>query len=234
MQENFAGFERIQISNYGVFKGAGELVFETRQTLVVGGSGSGKSTLFNALANLGPETAVRPCCRSDGAAVSVSVHTTGNRESISKFRSLIFIDSEPTGTGSKDWPAEGFSETQRAAIEQKIWDIFLRLTRHKQRNYEKNRSLCTDLMAAGERFCLKLATIFAARKALGVDVTAVFDCPYGYLDMELITGVREFLEQQECQQILILGRHECKTVYPERKALDLEAVFNSQCLKPGV
>lgn len=65
-------------------------------------------------------------------------------------------------------------------------------------------------MAMGERICLGYAFAFAARKALNLDLPAVFDSPCGRFDSSLRDGVHAFLRQQECQQILLLRESECE------------------------
>ncbi|RJQ16089.1 MAG: hypothetical protein C4560_10130 [Nitrospiraceae bacterium] len=61
-----------------------------------------------------------------------------------------------------------------------------------------------------ERVCLFYTFAFAIRKVLDLDLPAVFDSPYGMLDSEMRQGVRAFLKEQSCQQILLGKESEFK------------------------
>lgn len=97
MQENRISsvrFEKLHLHNYGVFLGSNDFVFDRKRTLIVGASGTGKTTIVNALANLGRAPGVKPHFHADPPEMSVNVSTSGDRELVKKYGSIIFLESE--------------------------------------------------------------------------------------------------------------------------------------------
>jgi len=209
MQElhpNFVRFMKLSLNNYGVFKGSNVFVFDEHRTIITGAHGTGKTTIVNALANLGPVTGVERNIYSEVPEMSVDVVTTGDRNLIKSYKKLIFLDGhEPQMImkNKEEVLSNILNNKDRVMIIDETKSIFRRLLVEKPHKIKLHSDLKPNLMAGGEHVCIGYAYIFAIRNVLGIDLPIVIDSPYGLLDPNLINGVREFLLEQSCQQILL-------------------------------
>ncbi|MBI5741328.1 MAG: hypothetical protein HZA16_11505 [Nitrospirae bacterium] len=204
-QTNSVRFEKILLRDYGIFSGPNELSLDRNRTLIVGAAATGKTTIVNALAGLGPARGIRAHVNSANPDISVEVVTRGNRDLIKKHGNLIFLGCRSADAFMRDPEiifADILDRQNREAVRAEARTIFQRmliLTPWKNEHKDMNHSI----MSAGERVCLFYAFAFAIRKVLDLDLPAVFDSPYGLLDSGLRQGVRAFLKEQSCQQILL-------------------------------
>ena len=210
---NSVRFERMRLHNYGAFLGLKDFIFDKQRTLIMGRNGTGKTTIMKALANMGPAPGVKPHIGSDSPEMSVIVSTRGNRELVKKYGSVIFLDGESLNemiesTYQEAVLATVLSDQHRNAVKDEEQIIFQAITKNKPLMIGAHRDRATGAMPAGERVCLGYSFVFAARKVLNLNLPVVIDNPYGCLDSELRDGLRAFLRQQKCQQILLLNEFE--------------------------
>jgi len=210
---NYVRFVKLHLKNYGIFLGSNELNFDRHRTLIVGGGGSGKTLIANALAKLGPVKGIKAHFNADHPEMSVEVVTKGNRNLVNKYGSVIFLSCEFTElpTFNLETPFAGiFSHKNGEVVMTEARTIFHALLSRKPMKNEIYKNLNPVTMAAGERVCLGYAYSFAIRKVMNLDLPVVLDSPYSRLDPELRHGVRAFLKEQPCQQILLGGDYEFK------------------------
>jgi ABC-type glutathione transport system ATPase component len=207
---NSVRFEKVHLHNYGIFRGSNDVVFDRQRTIIVGAGGTGKTIIMNAIAHLGPAPGVRPNVYADSPEMFVNVTTSGDRNLVKRYGSIIFFGYESVLMlihNQEDISAELLDDQQRKTIRDELRNIFRTLLERKPGRVNLHKDLNPDLMPAGEKFCFGYAFAFAVRKVLNLDLPAVFDSPYGWVDVEIKQQVSAFLKGQSCQQIL-LGHEE--------------------------
>ena len=172
-------FESICLNNYGTFQGFNEFLFERERTLIMGAGGSGKTTITNAFENLGPTEGIEPYFRADPSEMSVNVITSGDRELVRKYASIIFLDAESAlilaDAGMEAIFADVLSDNQRITVKDEVRVIFQALLERNSHKVELYEDLNPSLMSFGEKICLGYAYAFALRKAMNLDLPCVFD-----------------------------------------------------------
>lgn len=205
-------FVSLQLRGHGIFQDGGEIIFGRRRTVIAGGGGSGKTTIVRALAGLGAEVTV-----------------IGDRKFLRKHSRLVFLDERflPIVPGKTINPSDGdmLSSAERA----ETLAMFTEMLAAKPLKARMHRDLNPGPMASGERCCLALASVFAARKTLGLELPIVIDSPFALLDTELKLGVRQFLYRQECQ-VILLG-HEVEFADGEEIDYRLESAASATQVK---
>ena len=88
-------------------------------------------------------------------------------------------------------------------VASKTRKFFQSILSSKPWKIDAHRDLNVQVMAAGEKICFGYAFVFAVREALKLDVPVVLDSPYAILDDCLRKGLRDFLANQPCQQVLL-------------------------------
>lgn len=203
---NSVRFERLHLQNYGVFAGSNDFVFDRHRTLIVGAGDTGKTTIVNALAHLGPAPGVQPHYHADPSEMSVIVSTSGDRTLVKRYGSVMFLRCESVLMLVRNQGAilaEVLDRQHRKAVRDEARDIFQTLVGRTPGKAKAHKGLNHDGMSMGVRVCLSFAFVFAVRKVLNLDLPAVFDKSYACLDSPLRDGVRAFLREQKCQQILL-------------------------------
>ena len=211
MNSNSVFFVKLRLNNYGPFLGPNELVFDRHRTVIIGKGGTGKTIIANALSALGPAAGIKPSINAEHSAMSAEVVTRGDRELVKKYRDLIFL-----GCGTGAWFVINqetiFSEMlkghQRKTVTEEARSIFQTMLEGKPWNIEAQKHLIPESRSMGEQICLGYAYIFAIRKALNLDLPAVFVSAFGLLDLKQRHGVSAFLKGQSCQQILLGTQYE--------------------------
>ena len=202
----YVRFVSLHISDYGVFTGPHDWVFDHRRTLIYGRGGTGKTTIARILSHLGATTSIK---RNHLARdmPRVRVETSGERGLIKKYASLIFMGENRGGelirSDGESWLSPIVADDKKLDVRDRAQEIFQTLLRHKPGKGKVHRNLEARFMAGGERVCLGYAFVFAIRQVLGLDIPAVFDSPYMFLDSELRRGLSSFMKGQTCQQILL-------------------------------
>jgi tetratricopeptide (TPR) repeat protein len=199
---NSVRFEKILLQNYGIFIGSNEIIFDQNNTFIVG---AGKTTIVDALANLGPVSGVKPHRGVDSSEMSVTVTTSGNRELVKKYGSVIFLDVNKMLESSYQETVltDILNDQNRNAVKDEAREIFRAMLSINSGKIEFHHDLNPNAMPAGERICLGYAYIFAVRKVLKLDLPVVFDSHFGMLDLQLKQVVRTFLKEQHYQQIIL-------------------------------
>ncbi len=205
---DYLRFDEMRLNDYGVFQGLNILVFKRKRTTIVGGNGSGKTTIFNALAK--PQFAGQSSLIDDDEVkrdVPVKVSIAGCAEFIKNYQRLIFLGSDAAQTLACErqqmMSEYGIDSEQQQKIRDQERKNFSQLLCNKPSQIKIHQDLNPDFMATGEMVCLGYAFVFAVRKVLQFNPPVVFDSPYGMLDPALTKGVALFLNQQDCQQILL-------------------------------
>jgi len=201
---NTVRFVRLRVRDYGHFRGLHQLTFNRRQTVIVGPSGSGRSTLADALVYLGPSSRVEANESSSRSELLVDVVTEGNRELIEKYSDLVQLGADVHRWTSLGLPKSIANSANARALRDEARSVFATLCPSLKGRVLTN----TNGMSPAERFLYSWATAFAARKVLRIDLPAVFDRPFVFLDYEARKWAMEFLESQPCQQILFVGEEE--------------------------
>ena len=216
MKDNYLRFVSLRLQDYKIFRGLNDFRFNSHQTLIIGDNGTGKTIIAEALENLGyPKRSQKTSTIKDRTGSSVAVITDGNSGLIKKYRSFIFLNQESV----ENLVAHRQDPKLKAMIPSSAQKVVASKTRRIFHGIlpwkiDVYRDLNVDVMAAGDKICFGYAFVFAVREALKLDVPVVLDSPYAMLDEGLRKGVRDFLADQPCQQIL-LG-HECKFLKEER------------------
>ena len=208
---NSVRFEKLHLQNYGCFHGVHDFVFDRERTLIVGNGGTGKTIIANALANLGPVPGVKPPVRARPPEMSAIVSTSGDRELVRKYKRIMFL-GDAAMYENPDLVA-AFAALVPDQHQEMLLDaasiIFKTLVSRKLGMRDGRRDLNPAGLASGERVCLVYAYAFAARKILDLDLPLVFDRPYGMVNEKIRDSLRVFIQQQKCQQILLLSEFEC-------------------------
>jgi ABC-type lipoprotein export system ATPase subunit len=213
MYANSVCFVNIHIRNYGIFRDLNEIKFNRHQTFIFGESGAGKTTIANALSCLGPVPDVKPHYSKVSSDMLVDVVTNGNRDLIKKYRNVILLRNDERIINDQETIFKEVVKKQyREEIKDAAKSIFQTLISAKLRQIDIH-DLNPTIMTAGEKICLEYALVFAFRKVLNLDLPIVLDSPYGLLDTELRKGVRAFLKEQSCQQIMLGTEHELSKEY---------------------
>ncbi len=135
--------------------------------------------------------------------MSVEVTTSGNRELIKKYHSIIFFHSESV---------EMLAHNQEAILAELLLTHLLDKVKEETQNIFNNllllktgihKNLKHERMSMGEKVCLGFSIAFAIRKVINLDLPAVFESPYHCLDITRKHSLREFLKGQSCQQIIL-------------------------------
>lgn len=187
---NYLRILNLHVIKHERFQWAREFIFDPQRTLIAGGNGSGKTTLVNILANL-----------------DSNVATQGNRELMQRYKDVIIIDGCNPVIDCQELYTEILKQTD---INQETWLNFKSILKRKSWKLEVYQDLNPALMALGEKMCFKYAHIFAIRKALNLELPVIIDSPYGLLDKALKQGFHDFLDKQNCQQILLATEVEFK------------------------
>lgn len=219
---NSVRFEKILLQNYGIFLGSNEIIFDQNSTFIVGTGGVGKTTLVDALANLGPVSGVKPHHGVDSSEMSVTVTTSGNRELVKKYGSVIFLDVNKMLESSYQETVltDILNDQNRNVVKDEAREIFRVMLSQNFGKIESHQDLNPNTMPAGERICLGYAYIFALRKVLNLDLPVVFDSHFGMLDLQLRQAVRAFLKEQPYQQIILGNEQEFNEEDKPRYTLD--------------
>ena len=218
-QSNYFRFVRLRLRGYKIFGSFNDFRFNQERTLIIGANGTGKTIIVEALESLGASRSTQPfrVVNSHGVS-SVAVVTEGDCELIKKYRSLIFLNRESLEylvTQRQDPVIKNMvPDSARGEVASKTREFFQSILSFKEGKLYTYRDLNPHIMAAGEKICFGFAFVFAVREALKLDIPVVLDSPYAMLDEVLRKGVRNFLESQSCQQIL-LG-HECEFTEEEK------------------
>lgn len=215
-QSNHVRIVKLTLRDYGVFQAGNELEFFPHRTVVTGASGTGKTTIAQALANLGPAPGVKPNIEAKQPSMSAEVETSGDRDLIRRYGHLIFLACEANTDLSReiltkevDAFSDGPDGRSLKGIRANARELFKRLLApHK---IPANQNFNRQGMSAEEAACFNYAFAFACRELLCLDVPVVFDSPWLFFDLPTRRRVREFLQEQSCQQILIGNQHEFDT-----------------------
>jgi hypothetical protein len=213
IQTNYLRFLKIHLHNYGVFWGSHDFVFDRQRTIIQGGNATGKTTIVKALAHLGPAPGVKPNLKAKSPEMSVEVVTRGDRHLVQKFGSLIFLGGQSSRIflhNQEGTLADVLDGQHQETIKDEARDIFRSLVGKRPWKIELPKDPSPNTMSMGEQVCLNFAFVFAVRKVLNLDLPAVFDSPYGYLDLFLRQRFCAFLRGQSCQQILLAIEEEFK------------------------
>jgi ABC-type glutathione transport system ATPase component len=225
-------FVRLEINDYGVFKGHNVIDFHPRRTVISGECGSGKTTIAKMMYQRG---AVPGITGHFGLTPSVQVKVEGDPHLIEEYREFIFLDceraltlSEPQGQMLAEM---GLGERERKTVEDEMTLMFHSILSHKPWKIEAHKNLDPRVMAMGERICLGYALNFAVRKVRQLSVPVVFDSPYGNLDIGLRRGFKVFLKGLSCQQILLGSKSELKAQKAPHYILMSERYHHSLVIK---
>ncbi|GAW96685.1 MULTISPECIES: hypothetical protein [Colwellia] len=86
-----------------------------------------------------------------------------------------------------------FAPAQINNIKYKMLHIFKALLKHKLWKYELHKDLDGSCLAMGEKVCLNLSFIIAARQMLNIDDPIDYSIAGGFLDKELKQGLTDYL-----------------------------------------
>lgn len=89
-----------------------------------------------------------------------------------------------------------FAPAQINNLKYKMLLVFKSLLKYKLWKYELHKDLDGSCMALGEKVCLNLSFIIAARQMLTITKLLDYDVAMGILDSELQLGLNEYLDNQ--------------------------------------
>jgi hypothetical protein len=87
-----------------------------------------------------------------------------------------------------------FAPAQINNLKYKMLLVFKSLLKYKLWKYELHKDLDGSCMALGEKVCLNLSFIIAARRMLNITEPFDYDVAMGILDSELQLGLNEYLD----------------------------------------
>jgi len=208
---NSIRFVKLHLHNYGAFLGSHDFLFDQHRTFIVGPYGTGKTTLMSALVHLGPAPEATPSFGTDPSGMSVRVSTWGDRSLLKRYHGIVFLYEGPYTNevlrNHEAMLADIRNKQHRKMIIDEAWDSFQALMPWKV-EVNKYKDLDPVLLPASEKVCFAYAFAFAVRKVLDLDLPAVFDTPYDYLDPEKKSLVKAFLRKQPYQQILLVRENQ--------------------------
>jgi len=218
----FVQFENLSLRNYETFFEYSAIKFSSSRTVIVNRNGFGKTTIFNALKHLGPAPNVQPSFGAENQEIFVKVETAGNRDFVTQYSKLIFIDDD------------AYFELEKSASIGK--EAFLDFGQARQEIFERLSVFwapklpnCSDIdlnpngFPMGIIFCARLSAIFAVRNNLDIDLPIVFDSVFGMIDIQLRKGIKEYLSSLNCQQIWL-----CSACELDGEEIDYELVIGQK------
>ena len=194
LDHDFVRFDEIYLKDYGIFSGSHSFSFNEGTTVIASGNGCGKTTVFNALARLGPDPAVRPNRYSKTPDLSVEVVTRGNRDLITKYHSLIFVDGESVSKLAND--------PDKAANDPCLlkWDSVYESGPYPRLKESRGWSL-------NEKTLYGWALVVAARDQLKIDLPLVLEIPDYHLEIRFRKALAELLDTLPGQQIHLISSY---------------------------
>lgn len=208
--DDYLMFDKLNLNNCDVsmrddifryYRGNCSYIFNENITTIVGKMGAGKTTLLNTLHSLGLEQHAFDCDDIDGAQLI----THGNRELITKYSDIMFIQCENMTIKLDDVYRKAIKRCDPVKLDSVILNIFNNLVENQPHKIKIAGGLNPlKMVNTTEMICFRYAVVFATRKLLKLNLPLVLDDPYSYLDSEIAESLKEFLLTQDCQKIFLL------------------------------
>lgn len=202
MQKNYLRFSKLELCNYGIFKGRHEISFERSITLFNASNGTGKTALVNALKHLGPAPGVKPHHSSCSGEMSVKVTTVGDTRLVEKYHDLIFM--EPfTEDDLLIWNSKVLDISLDKALKIiKQTGVFFRQLKNGRSSDFSLFKLETGPLSVSAIHMLMYSNILAQRKVLELDLPLVMRSPFSFLGSVTGRNLWELIQSEATQIIL--------------------------------